>query len=46
MSIHISVIISRLPWSGEARGLIRPGDRVESPEANDHEESVMHGIKQ
>jgi len=54
----ISVIIARLPWSGEAQRLIGPGGRVEgprligpggrveSPDANDHEGSATHGIKQ
>ena len=52
------MIISRLPWSGEARRLIGPGaqiesskaDRaggqIESPEAHDHEGSATHDIKQ
>jgi len=43
-SIYVSVIISRLLRSGEARRPIGPGGRVESPEANDHERSTTHGI--
>ena len=39
------ILITRLPWSGEAWRLTGPRGRVESPGLNDHEGSATHGIK-
>jgi len=41
------MITTSLSWSGEAWRLsVEPEDRLESLEANDHEGSTMHNIKQ